>query len=104
LAVIPVKAGIQRDGNRPGLPGGKLLSFACPKESNQRRKAPSSAVLRTSLRCSISRVAAELGLRPQTVLAEFPRPLCAARRVSKGFCPRVTIPEFNNDRAGMVND
>jgi hypothetical protein len=42
------------------LPGGKLLSFACPKESNQRRKAPSAALLRSSLRCSTSRAAAEL--------------------------------------------
>ncbi|SFN38604.1 hypothetical protein SAMN05660284_01361 [Formivibrio citricus] len=34
---------------------------------------PTPAPLRGSLRCSQDAAAAQLGLRPQTVLAEFPR-------------------------------
>jgi len=63
---------------------GVLLSFASPKESKQRKGDPGSAPLRGSFRYSESRAAAELGLRPQTVLADCPRPSCVAQRLSRG--------------------
>jgi hypothetical protein len=31
----------------------------------------------------------------EQVIADFPRPDCAAQRGSKGFCPRVTVSDFN---------
>ncbi|MDP1635519.1 MAG: hypothetical protein Q8L69_12665, partial [Gallionellaceae bacterium] len=55
-----------------GPPGGKLLSFASPKESNQRKGDPGAPPLRGTLRCSTGQAAAELALRAQTVLAEIP--------------------------------
>ena len=35
--------------SRPGLPGGKSLSLACPRESDQREGHPTAPVLRTAL-------------------------------------------------------
>ena len=63
--------------------------FSCfAKKSNQKKATPGSPVLRTSLRCSPCRAAAQLALancaRAQTVLADFSRPSCAARRLSGG--------------------
>ena len=55
-----------------GLPGGKLLSFASPKESNQRKGDPGLPPLRGDLRCSTGQAATELALRAQTVLADNP--------------------------------
>jgi hypothetical protein len=65
---------------RRGLPGSKLLSFASPKESSQRKGDPGLPPLRGPLRCSTGQAAAELALRAQTVLAEIPRLACATRR------------------------
>ncbi len=48
------------------------------------KRHPIPPPLRGSLRCSPSRTAAELGLRPQTVLADFPRPGSATRRRKRG--------------------
>jgi hypothetical protein len=58
--------------NRRGLPDSKLLSFASPKESNQRKGDLSFPPLRGSLRCSTGQAAAELALRAQTVLTDYP--------------------------------
>jgi hypothetical protein len=49
-----------------GLPGGKLLSFASPKESNQRKGDPGAPPLRGSLRCSTGQAAAELATLKQS--------------------------------------
>jgi len=57
---------------RRGLPGSKSLSFASPKESDQRKGDPGLPPLRGALRCSTGQAAAELALRAQTVLAEIP--------------------------------
>ena len=70
---------------RRGQPGGWLLSFARPKESNQRKGRPGSPALRAPLRYSTRRAAAELALRAQTVLAEFSRRICVARRLTGGL-------------------
>ncbi|MBI5438087.1 MAG: hypothetical protein HY936_03940 [Nitrosomonadales bacterium] len=56
--------------HRRGLPGSKLLSFASPKESSQRKGDPGLPPLRGVL--SSGQAAAELALRAQTVLAEIP--------------------------------
>jgi hypothetical protein len=62
-----------------------VLSFASPKESSQRKGDPEGgAGVAGSLRYSAGRAAAELGLRPQTVLAESPRPSCVAQRLPRG--------------------
>jgi len=66
--------------NRRGLPGSKLPSFASPKEGNRRKGDPGLPLLRGTLRCSAGQAAAELALRAQTVLADFPWPACATRR------------------------
>ena len=63
--------------------------FLCAaKESNQRKAAPLPPPLRGALRYSMRRAAAELGptkdVGPQTVLADFPRRLCVARRLLRG--------------------
>ena len=62
----------------PGLaPAGEFLSFASPKERNQRKGEPGAPPLRGSLCYSAPTGAAELGPEgPQTVLALFP--LCPA--------------------------
>ncbi len=54
--------------------GAGVLSFASPKESSQRKGDPSlrGRLTPTSLCYSLPAGAAELGLRPQTVLALFP--------------------------------
>jgi hypothetical protein len=49
-----------------------------------KKATPRSAPLRGSLRYSAGRAAAELGLRPQTVLADCPRPACVAQRLPRG--------------------
>ena len=79
-----------------GLPGGKALSFASPKESTQRKgdprfvalRVPSAAHKRGPLRNSWleSTVAqkVEFVLATQTVLAEIPRVCSAARRLTWG--------------------
>jgi len=54
------------------------------KKVAKEKATPRSAPLRGSLRYSASRAAAELGLRPQTVLADCPRPACVAQRLSWG--------------------
>ena len=94
--VIP----IEQSQNRRGLPDSKLLSFASPNESSQRKGDPGLPPLRGSLRCwlrhnlkvslrrnnprcgllSTGQAAAELALRAQTVLADYPRPVSATRR------------------------
>ena len=62
-----------------------VLSFASPKESSQRKGDPRvGAGCAGPLRYSAGRAAAELGLRPQTVLADCPRPSCVAQRLSWG--------------------
>ena len=62
-----------------------VLSFASPKESSQRKGDPKvGAGFAGPLRYSESRAAAELGLRPQTVLADCPRPSCVAQRLPRG--------------------
>ena len=62
-----------------------VLSFASPKESSQRKGDPEGgAGFAGSLRYSAGRAAAELGLRPQTVLADCPRPSCVAQRLPRG--------------------
>ena len=66
--------------------------FLARQESNQRRR-PGFAALRFAqgpLRCSIRRAAAQLAsLREaQTVLADFPRQPCAARRLTRGWAVR----------------
>lgn len=51
----------------------RQVTFSClAKRKSPKRRPPPAAVLRTSLRCAPSRVAAELALRAQTVLAEAP--------------------------------
>jgi hypothetical protein len=73
---------------------GVSLSFASPKESKQRKGDPEGgAGFAGSLRYSACRAAAELGLRPQTVLADCPRPACVAQRLPRGpeKRPRVTV-------------
>jgi len=67
-AAIP----INQKQNRRGLPGSKLPSFASPKEGNRRKGDPGLPPLRGALRCSADQAAAELALRAQTVLADFP--------------------------------
>ena len=61
--------------------------FLARQESNQRRRPGFTALRFTqgALRCSICRAAAQLAsLREaQTVLADFPRQLCAARRLAR---------------------
>ncbi len=54
--------------------GAGILSFASPKESSQRKGDPNlrGRLTPTPLRYSPPAGAAELGLRPQTVLALFP--------------------------------
>ena len=62
-----------------------VLSFASPKESSQRKGDPEGgAGYAGPLRYSESRAAAELGLRPQTVLADCPRHSCVAQRLPRG--------------------
>ncbi len=62
-----------------------VLSFASPKESSQRKGDPEGgAGFAGPLRYSAGRAAAELGLRPQTVLAEGPRPTCVAQHLPRG--------------------
>ena len=56
-------------GGRPAA-GKRYLSRQIPLHS---KAEPGPVPLRGSLRCSQGAAAAELGLRPQTVLAEFPR-------------------------------
>ena len=54
-------------------PKGELLSFACAKESNQRKAHPDTAVLRTALRCSCRgalRNSRGRSLPAQTILAQ----------------------------------
>ena len=46
-----------------GLPGSKLLSFASPKESSQRKGDPGLPPLRGTLRCSTGQAAAEFSPR-----------------------------------------
>src|SRR5690606_12389324 len=50
---------------------------------------PGSPVPRTTLCCSPGRAAVQLALatcaRAQTVLADYPRPVCAARRLTRGW-------------------
>jgi hypothetical protein len=45
--VFAIKSGL-KTRCRSGLPDGKLLSLACPRESNQREGHPAAPVLRTS--------------------------------------------------------
>jgi hypothetical protein len=45
---------------RRGQPGGWLLSFVRPKESNQRKRRPGTPALRATLRRSSGRAAAQL--------------------------------------------
>ena len=76
-----------------------VLSFASPKESSQRKGDPwVGAGCAGSLRYSGLAGAAELGLRPQTVLALFPVAPCAARR-RKG-----QIEKHRNFTANAVSD
>ncbi len=49
------------------------------------KRHPIPPPLRGTLHCSPSRAAAELGLRPQTVLADFPRLGSATRRRKRGM-------------------
>ena len=62
-----------------------VLSFASPKESSQRKGDPNlrGRLAPTPLRYSLPAGAAELGLRPQTVLALFP-PAAALLGASDG--------------------
>jgi hypothetical protein len=98
---------------RRGQPGGWLLSFVRPKESNQRKCRPGTPALRAALRCSSDWAAATQGdflrgaqlahglenlMRPQAcivffsatvirarpVLAETSQPDSAARRRARG--------------------
>jgi hypothetical protein len=71
-AAIPINHINIKNQNRRGLPDSKFLSFASPKERNQRKGDPSLPPLRGSLRCSNGQAAAELALRAQTVLADYP--------------------------------
>jgi hypothetical protein len=84
-----------------GLPGGKLLSFASPKESNQRKGDPGSSALRAALYCSLAKAAAELALRAQTVLADRSLASCAARRLATGssHATRVVLCKYPVSRA-----
>ena len=68
---------------------GESLFLASPRKSNQKEGAPapqecflrgSLAPLRGALRYSAGAGSAELALRAQTVLADGPRPVSAARR------------------------
>jgi hypothetical protein len=74
-------------GTKSGLPDSKLLSFACSKESNQRKEHPTMAygfpaLLKKSGSCG-TRV-----FNPQTVLAEIPRLFCAVpARGMSAKCP-----------------
>jgi len=52
--------------NLPGQPGGWLLSFVSPKESNQRKCDPGAPPLRGALRCSTGQAAAELAALRQS--------------------------------------
>ena len=54
------------------------------KKVTKEKATPGLPVLRTSLCSSAKRAAAELALRAQTVLADFPRLACGARRRSRG--------------------
>jgi len=98
---------------RRGQPGGWWLSFACPKESHQRKGHPASPALRAPLRCSRGRAAATqddflrgaqlahllyfwipawvwmcCATGASCALAQSsptaPRPCCATRRLRKG--------------------
>jgi len=82
-----------------GCPAGRLL-FLLRQEKLTKRRRPHPPPLRGSLRCSPNRAAAELGLRPQTVLAEIPRPGCAARRWTKGRKTNPTPPTQPSPRGG----
>ena len=72
--------------NELGVPpcGRAYFLLLRQKKVAKEKATPRSAPLRGTLRYSAGRAAAELGLRPQTVLAEGPRPACVAQRLSWG--------------------
>jgi len=77
----------------PGPPGKRVHFLASPRKQNQKKATPSTAPFGGSLRCSPVRAAAQLALRAQTVLADCPRPVCAARRWIKGItCKNHHLP------------
>ena len=55
-----------------GSPAASHFLLLRQKESNQRKGDPGLPPLRGALRCSTGQAAAELALRAQTVLADFP--------------------------------
>ena len=72
---------------RRGLPGGKTLSFASPRESNQGKGDPGSPPCASrKMPCaarSVGRLRNSAAAQSQTGLADFPRQICAARRRSR---------------------
>jgi hypothetical protein len=58
--------------------------FAKKKVAKEEGDPRGGAGFAGSLRYSAGRAAAELGLRPQTVLADCPRPSCVAQRLPRG--------------------
>jgi len=70
---------------RPGLPGGKSLSLACPRESNQREGHPTAPVLRTAL---------DLPLKPGG----------CGTRAARSDSPRRLLPALPTNRGGAEGE
>ena len=69
---------------KKGTKDNEVSVQANPQVTPELKRRPIPPPLRGSLRCSPSRAAAELGLWPQTVLADYPRLGCATRRRKRG--------------------
>ena len=63
---------VHKSKNAGGSPAASHFLLLRQKESNQRKSAPGLPLLRDALRCSTGQAAAELALRAQTVLADYP--------------------------------
>ncbi len=99
--------------NRRGLPDSKLLSFASPKESNQRKGDPGLPPLRGALAQPQTSGAAQLARsaarpRAQTVLAEHHRSFTSERGGAQGkvgqrrFCVRFAHVSLGVGEAGYA--
>src|SRR5580698_1130773 len=92
--------------SRRGLPGGRSLSLVSPRESNQREGDPGAPVLRTFLRYSTGRAAAQLapaGLRQCSRNSPFRSAFLGGRTWALNSNPNATlIPTLLPEGEGLM--
>jgi len=77
--------------------------FCVPKRRNKKRAPQPVLALRASLTSRRGRDAEKLGLRPQTVSASFPAPVCEARQDKWGISHWHAAEHRRNCRKGRLH-